>query len=593
MSLRLFGPNGRIVLGSSDSSSIRLQEQGTSLQVARGQQRLLTVTDQEAGGVVHAAARPGDTPHDSGPDVDAPADHSSAGAPTLDASSICDFDLPAHTQAIACSLYVQNELFVGGGIVACGDIITYSNLSVSGSLNVADTIHTDGLSVAGSCDVQGALIVNGGLSAAGLAFLDTLSIAGSLQVAGEVHARILSVSGVAHVPYPHADSHAATKQYVDDQVSGLRPRGNVHLASSAKWSMWAADAAGLGYHSIQVVPRASAVIDVYILGAQTGLRVDDGDGVLHIQTTDVLSEGSAATRRILWKNFPDEKLNGVYYVHQYVPDATYAGVTYTAMYRMRRSSDCDNPSSATDSEGDIQFGDFFFVEQGAQANAGFALFTKSPRFDAIYGTDIRFLQFTKVQLAASAPIVAHVNDVSLQYNSQHLTVTTDGMLALQPVALDLLPGGGQITCTGANGIEVTPASVDVGSTMHVSIAPDATINVHTLVAAGNIQCQNIIQTSDARMKVLDHARDARCLQQLRELNPIWYRFKPQYAQADERPRLGLLAHEVAQTFAFATGELGNGMQGVDYASLVGVLVSSVKELADRVDALEATGVSAA
>lgn len=78
------------------------------------------------------------------------------------------------------------------------------------------------------------------------------------------------------------------------------------------------------------------------------------------------------------------------------------------------------------------------------------------------------------------------------------------------------------------------------------------------------------------------------VERVRELNGVTWEWKDRKHARDGRPRsIGLIAQDVERAFpeAVMTDRKGNLM--VDYHGLVGVLVEAVKELAERVETLEA------
>lgn len=78
------------------------------------------------------------------------------------------------------------------------------------------------------------------------------------------------------------------------------------------------------------------------------------------------------------------------------------------------------------------------------------------------------------------------------------------------------------------------------------------------------------------------------LERLRLLRGVTWEWKSRRFARDRRPRsIGLLAQDVQQAFPEAVVADARGRLRVDYDGLVGALVEAVKELADRVEQLEA------
>jgi hypothetical protein len=68
----------------------------------------------------------------------------------------------------------------------------------------------------------------------------------------------------------------------------------------------------------------------------------------------------------------------------------------------------------------------------------------------------------------------------------------------------------------------------------------------------------------------------------------WQEGKESYqSHPGKNQEMGVIAQEVQAAFPLAVVEDENGLLKVDYPALVAALIESVKELADRVEALEA------
>jgi hypothetical protein len=78
------------------------------------------------------------------------------------------------------------------------------------------------------------------------------------------------------------------------------------------------------------------------------------------------------------------------------------------------------------------------------------------------------------------------------------------------------------------------------------------------------------------------------LRQVRGVTFAWREGTEDYQSLPGRNReMGVIAQEVQAAFPDAVAEDAEGMLMVDYPALVAALIESVKELADRVEALEA------
>ena len=80
------------------------------------------------------------------------------------------------------------------------------------------------------------------------------------------------------------------------------------------------------------------------------------------------------------------------------------------------------------------------------------------------------------------------------------------------------------------------------------------------------------------------------IDRVRRLQGVTWEWKDPSYVGDTRERaIGLIAQDVQAVFPEAVATNADGFLMVDYAGLVGVLVEAVKELADRVEALERPG----
>jgi hypothetical protein len=88
--------------------------------------------------------------------------------------------------------------------------------------------------------------------------------------------------------------------------------------------------------------------------------------------------------------------------------------------------------------------------------------------------------------------------------------------------------------------------------------------------------------ADSQQTVLERLR------QVRGVTFEWREGKESYQSLPGRNReMGVIAQEVQAAFPDAVAEDDDGLLMVDYPALVAALIESVKELADRVEALEA------
>ncbi len=97
--------------------------------------------------------------------------------------------------------------------------------------------------------------------------------------------------------------------------------------------------------------------------------------------------------------------------------------------------------------------------------------------------------------------------------------------------------------------------------------------------------EGAVQAEDTEFTPLAEARTV--LERVRTLNGVTWEWIDERHRTDERRRyMGLIAQEVQQAFPEAVASHEEGLM-VDYSGLVGALVEAVKELATRIEALEA------
>ncbi len=91
-----------------------------------------------------------------------------------------------------------------------------------------------------------------------------------------------------------------------------------------------------------------------------------------------------------------------------------------------------------------------------------------------------------------------------------------------------------------------------------------------------------MEQSESQPTVLERLR------QVRGVTFEWREGKEAYQSYPGKNReMGVIAQEVQAAFPDAVAENDDGVLMVDYPALVAALIESVKELADRVEALEA------
>lgn len=152
--------------------------------------------------------------------------------------------------------------------------------------------------------------------------------------------------------------------------------------------------------------------------------------------------------------------------------------------------------------------------------------------------------------------------------------TGSGTAATRSVAVS----GSGITITNGDGVSGNPtitSSATATNTASTIVLRDASGNF----SAGTITASSFSATSDARLKenivTFTHALDT-----VKTLRGVSY-------VKDGKAELGLIAQEVQNTLPQVVGQTDDGYLTIAYGNLVAVLVEAVKELTDKVTALEA------
>ena len=172
--------------------------------------------------------------------------------------------------------------------------------------------------------------------------------------------------------------------------------------------------------------------------------------------------------------------------------------------------------------------------------------------------------------------------------------------------MDVIAGSGTDLMTywyANNGTESFSSAQDVwsvGESAPSIFAVDVDGNV---TASGDVTCQNLLQTSDARVKDWEGMDAGECLAGIVALEPAVYSFKPSYVAvaggSSTSKQMGLLAQPLEAVFPHAVhtaaapvtvaadGTTVDDMKSVNYASLVAPLIGAVKALSAENRALSA------
>ncbi len=111
--------------------------------------------------------------------------------------------------------------------------------------------------------------------------------------------------------------------------------------------------------------------------------------------------------------------------------------------------------------------------------------------------------------------------------------------------------------------------------------------MHTLDVNGDIQCDNLFETSDGRYK-----RDVREIEgalskvsELRGVTFVWNREESPDQNFDDENHLGFIAQEVQQVVPEIVSEGEDGYLSMDYGKLTPLLVQAIKEQQSEIDEL--------
>lgn len=159
---------------------------------------------------------------------------------------------------------------------------------------------------------------------------------------------------------PSSALHAATKSYVDNIAAGLNFHASVHCATSS---------------------NLTATYNNGTNGFGATLTNNGSNAALNVDNHEVI-----AGERILVRSQTDAKQNGIYVVTT-VGDGSTPWV-------LTRATDADNSPS-----GEVAYGDFCFVEQGALGGNGYILNTTGTI--TLGSTNISYTQFNAAQVVTA------------------------------------------------------------------------------------------------------------------------------------------------------------------------------------------------
>jgi Major tropism determinant N-terminal domain len=335
--------------GTNKYFSNELAQDATALALAAGTHTNITVTYDDANNAISLAAAPGYTNEEardavaglitgsthSGISVSYTDDGSNAGELSFtntdkgSSQNIFKNIVVGATTVVADSnndtLTIVGSNGVGALANATNDVIEIYNTGVTSLTGTANEVEVD--------TSTGAVIV--GLP-------NNVTISGNLTLSNA----------------PTQASHAATKAYVDNTVTGINFHAPAHTATTT---------------------NLAVIYDNGTNGVGATLTADTSRAWNGIDGHTTFNVGD----RILVKNQTDATQNGMYTLTQ-----------LTAPWVLTRATDADNSPS-----GELAYGDFVFVQNGGQAGYGFIVNTTGTI--TIGSTNINYVQFNAGQVVVA------------------------------------------------------------------------------------------------------------------------------------------------------------------------------------------------
>jgi hypothetical protein len=498
---------------------------------------------------------------------------------------------------------------------------------VHGAATLAST-----LSVTGTAHFKGATSTESALSVGAQTTLSSsLSVHGAAILSGGLVCTNMAdfSNGTVLIASPTDNNNPATKEYVDTLAAGLTPKDAVNAATHGGWindfDAWACHVIDADDIEIFVAGPPGRDVDLMIDGMEAIFRA-----VKYPPGGALIDESHDLAYRLLLKDMPmpDARVNGVYFIRGVETGSLqHGGQTYKAKWSLRRTSDFNEPASQGD-HSDVTHGAYVFVETGFRNNhMGFMMSNERPVINALDGDGIHWTPISGAQsLTFDFPLKANGNLVSFGYDV--------GQFELESGDISLKDGGvanaklahSDIVFFFENGL-AGPAGLELGAEGTFKIAEDQAITMQNitltsngaignplvslnavngefsgeLVCAGNLQCANLTQTSDQRVKDWEAMEAADCLSGIMALEPLVYSLKKSFVDVrggSTDKHMGLLAQPLEKVFPHAVktssepvkiseDETVADFKSVDYASLVAPLIGAVKALSAKVESLEA------
>lgn len=342
---------------------------------------------------------------------------SAANLINLNASQLSSGTVPAARLPLATSGAVGG-VQVGTNITVTSGTISLTSGNITGALGftpenlanknaVSGYAGLDGSSLLtasqlplATASVRGGVIVGSNITVTtGTISLTSGNITGALgytpvNVAGDTMLGFLTLSAD-----PTSNLHAATKQYVDNLISGLDVKQSARVATAA---------------SLPAYTRSGNVITC---SATTNINTAGIDGITNLVIGD----------RILLKNGAAGADNGLYAV-------TTVGSTGTVAFVLTRTTDADNSGSASE----VTSGMFVYIEEGtANATSGWILSTANPL--TLNTTALTFTQFSQAGVIVAgnglsksgATLTVVAADSTITVSGSGVAVATGGITNTQ------------------------------------------------------------------------------------------------------------------------------------------------------------------
>ncbi|WP_291598152.1 tail fiber domain-containing protein [Bacteroides sp.] len=194
---------------------------------------------------------------------------------------------------------------------------------------------------------------------------------------------------------------------------------------------------------------------------------------------------------------------------------------------------------------------------------------------------------SKAILALALLIICTMVNAQIKYDSKG-NLTIGDLTQYKYYSQTILSNGVYLTGPGSNffQIDVTPAATRLASHF------DQVVFYNSQTSAFNsIQVKNVYNYSDARAKNSIQSL-SQSLSIIKQLRPVSYNFADnsdniKFKKGGDGKEIGLLAQEVEKVLPNIVLTDPDGNKLINYTSLIAVLIDAVKDLNEKVAALEA------